>query len=56
MELEAGRRFDYAVVNDDLDACVADVRRILDAERAGQVALLREQFDPAIGLARLGRA
>ncbi len=53
VELEAGRRFDYAVVNDDLDACVADVRRILDAERAGQAAALREQFDPATALALL---
>ncbi len=56
VELEAGLRFDYAVVNDDLDACVADVRRILDAERAGRVAALREQFDPATALALLRRA
>ena len=56
VELEAGPRFDYAVVNDDLDACVADLRSILDAERAGQAAALREQFDPGAALALLRRA
>lgn len=56
VELEAGRRFDYAVVNDDLDACVADVRRILDAERAGQAGALREHFDPAAAVALLRSA
>jgi len=56
VELEAGRRFDYAVVNDDLDVCVADVRSILEGERAGHSAPLRERFDPARALALLLRA
>ncbi|MDD3643007.1 MAG: guanylate kinase [Candidatus Krumholzibacteria bacterium] len=32
-ELAAASRYDYIVVNDDLDRCVADVRGILAAER-----------------------
>jgi guanylate kinase len=55
-ELGAGSRFDYAVVNDELETCVADVRSILLAERAGEVAGLRARFDPGAALARLREA
>ena len=53
VELEAGLRFDYAVVNDDLDRCVAQVREILDAERDGCAGPLRERLEPRAALARL---
>lgn len=45
--------FHYAVVNDELERCVADVLAILRAEREGGVAALRERFDPARALGRL---
>ncbi|MEN8160430.1 MAG: guanylate kinase [Myxococcota bacterium] len=40
-ELEALRRFDYAVVNEEVEASVAAVREIIDAERAGDVARVK---------------
>jgi len=52
-ELAAAVDFDYAVVNDDFDACVADVLAILEAERAGDVAVLRRRFAPAPALRAL---
>lgn len=55
-ELPAGLGFDYAVVNDDLDTCVGQVRAILEAERGGEVAPLRQRFDPEAALARLREA
>jgi guanylate kinase len=33
-EMECAGEFDYTVVNDDLDRCVAEVREILERERA----------------------
>lgn len=45
--------FDYAVVNDDLERCVASVLEILAAERAGSAGALRRRFDPARALAGL---
>ncbi len=45
-ELSAAPDFDYAVINADLDACVADVLAILAAERSRETAALREHFDP----------
>jgi guanylate kinase len=45
--------FDYAVVNDDLERCVAQVLEILRAEREGRAAPLRERLDPAPAIARL---
>jgi len=52
-ELAAARDFDYAVVNDDLQRCVAKLQEILAAERADSVRALREACDPAAALARL---
>jgi len=52
-ELEAVGAFDYAVVNDDLEACVQDVLEILEAERRGETRALRERFDPGTATARL---
>jgi guanylate kinase len=43
-ELAAIVDFDYAVVNDDLECCVATVREIIRAERSGAVAELRGRF------------
>ncbi|MFQ5417568.1 MAG: guanylate kinase [Myxococcota bacterium] len=45
-ELTAVGDFDYAVVNDDLDRCVAGVVRIIAAERAGETAEVRQRFAP----------
>jgi guanylate kinase len=55
-ELGAGTAFDYAVVNDELEVCVAEVRGILEAERSGEVATFRQRFDPVRALARLREA
>ncbi len=46
-ELEAIGDFDYAVTNDDLECCVANLLEIIRAERAGSVDELRERFSPA---------
>jgi guanylate kinase len=46
VELEAVGEFDYAVVNDELERCVSDVRAILAAERAGDTAKLARRFAP----------
>jgi guanylate kinase len=52
-ELEDGPRFDYAVVNDDLDACVGEVMAILAAERAGSAEALRARHAPGPAIAAL---
>lgn len=52
-ELEAVLDFDYAVVNDDLDRCVAAVGEIIAAEREGAAGPLRLRFDPAQARERL---
>lgn len=46
-ELAAVEEFDYAVVNDDLGRCVANVQEIVAAQRAGATAGLRRRFTPA---------
>ena len=43
-ELEAIEFFDYAVINDDLETAVASVMAVIDAERLGQTAAVRERF------------
>lgn len=45
-ELEAVSDFDYAIVNDDLERCVADVLGVLAAERAGDPSQARQRFAP----------
>jgi guanylate kinase len=52
-ELEAVEEFDYAVVNDDLERCVADVLEIIAGERAGASAELRRRFAPQSAAAEL---
>ncbi len=52
-EIPAVREFDYAVPNDELDRCIADVLEIVRAERAGEAAPLRRRFDPAAAWDRL---
>jgi guanylate kinase len=42
-ELGAVELFDYAVVNDELDRCVAAVREVIDAERRGDAASARRR-------------
>lgn len=46
-ELRSVGDFDYAVPNDDLEVCVADVLAVLAAERSGDTAGVRSRFDPA---------
>ena len=55
-ELEAVVLFDYAVVNDDLDRCVASVLDIIRAEREGRALALRQRHDPREARERLRRA
>jgi guanylate kinase len=55
-ELESALRFDYAVVNDDLARCLAELHEIVGAERAGRAAELRRRFEPRAALARLPSA
>ncbi len=45
-ELEAIGDFDYAVINDDLKCCVANLLEIIRAEREGSVGELRERLSP----------
>ena len=52
-ELRAIGAFDYAVVNDDLESCVAEVLAILAAERSGETAALRRRLAPEVARARL---
>jgi guanylate kinase len=52
-ELKAVEEFDYAVVNDDLERCVADLQGIVAAERAGTPAELRRRFASEAAVARL---
>jgi guanylate kinase len=52
-ELREGQRFDYAVVNDDLECCVGEVLEILAAERSGDTARLRQRHAPAPRIAKL---
>ena len=47
-ELEAIGDFDYAVTNDDLKCCVANLLEIIRAEREGSVGGLRESFSPVV--------
>jgi guanylate kinase len=54
-ELGSVHDFDYAVTNDVLDACVADLLAILEGERRGACEALRERFDPGRARKRLER-
>ncbi len=47
-ELEAIGDFDYAVTNDDLECCVANLLEIIHAEREGLTGELRERFSPVV--------
>ena len=52
-ELEAADGFQYAVVNDDLDRCVAQVLEIIRAERSGATRELRRELEPGRAVAPL---
>jgi guanylate kinase len=52
-ELEAVEEFDYAVFNDHLEDCVADLKRIIAAERAGDATGVRRRFAPGAAAAKL---
>jgi guanylate kinase len=54
-ELEAVEEFDYAVMNDDLERCLACVREVIAGERAGATAELRRRFAPQPAAAPLRR-
>lgn len=53
IEIPAAIDFDYAVVNDDFERCLAALREIVAAERRGDSAALRERFEPQRVLAGL---
>jgi len=55
-ELAAIGLFDYAVVNDDLDTCVATVMEVIQAERGGGSPELRRRLDATAALARFRAA
>jgi len=55
-ELAALDLFDYAVVNDEIARAVARLREIVDAERAGRAAALRERWAPQALAPELRRA
>ena len=55
-ELRAADGFHYAVVNDDLETCVANLAEILAAERVGNALPLRRRFAPGAALERLRAA
>jgi guanylate kinase len=46
-ELEAIGDFEFAVTNDDLECCVANLLEIIRAGRGGSVDELRERFSPS---------
>jgi guanylate kinase len=52
-ELDAAPEYDYAVMNDDLEGCIAAVLEIIAAERRGETAASRRRFDPHSALAKL---
>lgn len=52
-EIEEGAHFDYAIVNDRLEACVSEVLAILAAERSGDIARLRARHAPGPAIQRL---
>jgi guanylate kinase len=52
-EIAAAPRFDYAVVNAEVERAVACVREILDGERTGATGPLRRRYDPRQVLARV---
>ena len=55
VELEAAPDFHYAVVNDDLETCVEQVRAVIAAEREGETGALRRRLAPGPALERLRR-
>lgn len=56
LEFVALEEFDYAVVNDALEAAVDSVREIVAAERSGDTAAARRRHSPAAARRRLGAA
>jgi guanylate kinase len=52
-EIEAATDFDYAVVNRDLECCVAEVNEIIAAERNGAIENLLRRFAPGPAVAGL---
>jgi guanylate kinase len=51
LEVSAVDEYDYVVINDDLDRCVAEVAAIITAERA-RLARRREVIDPIVATFR----
>jgi guanylate kinase len=52
-EVEAVAEFHYAVVNDELERCVAAVLELIAGERCGRTGELRRRYHPEQALARL---
>jgi len=49
-EIAEAPRYDYAVVNDDLERAISSVLEIVRAERSGETAALRARFEPRASL------
>lgn len=56
VELGSAPDFDYALVNDDVEVCAERLEEVLQAERRGEVTLLRERHAPRPALERFRSA
>lgn len=54
-ELTEAERFDYVLVNDDLESCVRTLREVIEAERSGQSEAARARHGRNVVLPRLRR-
>ena len=52
-ELEAALEFDYAVVNDEFEACLRELQEVVAAERRGDTEALRARLAPGPARARV---
>jgi guanylate kinase len=55
-EVEETLNFDYAVVNEDLDRCVAEVLEVIRGEREGRGLELGQRFGASVALERFRSA
>lgn len=52
-ELREAERFDYLLVNDDLEGCVTALREVIEAERSGRREAARARYGRDVVLPRL---
>ncbi len=56
IEVEETTKFDYAVVNEDLERCVAEVLEVVHSEREGRGRELAQRFEASAALERFQNA